>query len=197
MVMVVGTVTSVDISRIGSTDLYHCVCGRGIELVRYRRCRYPGCHAMVAYPNHYCTKHYAHEAEYLANRQRWARSHSKDYEHRYNTVTRYRNNTKSKQYQFYHTRQWQALRQQALDRDHYVCQYCGKPNSNTVDHVVPIEYDNALMTSLSNLATTCRQCHALKTKFEQKYYGTGKNSTLKKVAEIQDIPTIAKILKIK
>ena len=35
---------------------------------RVRRCRYPGCHAMVKLPDHYCREHYEHEAEYLAKR---------------------------------------------------------------------------------------------------------------------------------
>ncbi|MDN6765889.1 MAG: HNH endonuclease, partial [Lactiplantibacillus plantarum] len=33
---------------------------------RTRRCRYPNCHAMVTFPDHYCQQHYEHEAEYLA-----------------------------------------------------------------------------------------------------------------------------------
>lgn len=42
---------------------------------RVRQRRQPGGHAMVQLPDHYCAKHYEHEAEYLATRQRWARSH--------------------------------------------------------------------------------------------------------------------------
>ncbi len=207
---------------------------------RYRRCRQPGCHAIVQLPNHYCAKHHEHEAEYLANRQRWARAHSKQYQHKYNNVTRYRNDTKSKQYQFYKTRIWSVLRQQALDRDHYVCQYCGQPNSKnnvtryrndtkskqyqfyktriwsvlrqqaldrdhyvcqycgqpnskTVDHIVPIEYDQQRMASIDNLATICRECHRKKTQWEQSYYGTGQGNQLKSVPEIRKIFEIKKL----
>lgn len=158
---------------------------------RYRRCRQPGCHAMVKYPNHYCTKHFEHEAEYLANRQRWARAHGKQYQRKYNTVTRYRNDTKSKQYNFYRTRQWQELRQRTLDRDHYICQYCGQPNSKTVDHIVPIEFDQSLMASIDNLAVICRKCHRLKTDFEHQYYGTGQGNEIKNVNEVFDVNKIA------
>lgn len=163
-------------------------------MARYRRCRYPGCHAMVQLPDHYCKQHYEHEAEYRANRQRWARARSKQYQHKYNTMTRYRNSGKAMQYDFYRTKQWHNLRQQALDRDHYVCQYCGQPNSKTVDHVVPIEYDKQLMTDLGNLATTCRKCHQLKTRWEQKYYGTSAGNTLKKVLEVKNTKTIKNII---
>lgn len=158
---------------------------------RFRRCRQPGCHAMVQLPNHYCTKHFEHEAEYLANRQRWARAHGKQYQRKYNTLTRYRNDTKSKQYNFYRTRQWQDLRQRALDRDHYICQYCGQPNSKTVDHIVPIEFDESLMASIDNLAVICRKCHRLKTDFEHQYYGTGQGNEIKNVNEVFDVNKIA------
>lgn len=162
--------------------------------MRYRRCRYPGCHAMVALPDHYCKQHYDHEAEYLANRQRWARAHSTRYTYRYNTVTRNRNVIKSSQYQFYRSRQWQELRRQALDRDHYVCRYCGQPNSKTVDHIVPIEYDRSLMTDVENLATICRHCHHLKTQWEQSYYGTGMKQNAKNVPEIKNIRRIKRMM---
>ena len=157
---------------------------------RYRRCRQPNCHAMVQFPNHYCPKHFEHEAEYVANRQRWARAHSKQYQRKYNQVTRNRNDTKSTQYEFYRTTTWVRLRQQVLDRDHYVCRYCGHPNSRTVDHIVPIEYDQTKMARIDNLATICRSCHRKKTDWEQNYYGTGQSHHLKQVPEILEISKI-------
>lgn len=160
------------------------------EMPRVRRCRYPGCHAMVQLPAHYCKQHYEHEAGYQANRQRWARSHNQQYQHKYNAQTRNRNATKHDQYQFYRSRQWQRLREQALERDHYICQYCGQPNSDTVDHIVPIEYDGALKDSLDNLATICRQCHRLKTDWEHSWYGTGIDNRRKRVAELHDVLSI-------
>lgn len=162
---------------------------------RYRRCRQPNCHAMVQFPNHYCPKHFEHEAEYLANRQRWARAHSKQYQRKYNTVTRYRNDTKSEQYSFYRTKQWQDLRQRILDRDHYICRYCGQSNSKTVDHIVPIEFDQSLMADVTNLCTICRKCHRLKTQWEQSYYGTGQGHHRQDVPEIRDISKIYRLMK--
>lgn len=161
---------------------------------RFRRCRQPGCHAMVQFPHHYCSKHFEHEAEYLAKRQRWARAHGKQYQRKYNHITRYRNDVKSEQYNFYRTSTWSVLRQQALDRDHYVCQYCGQPNSKTVDHIVPIEYDQQRMASIDNLATICRRCHRAKTQWEQSYYGTGIGQELKKSPEIKEISIVKKLM---
>lgn len=158
---------------------------------RFRRCRQPGCHAMVQFPNHYCQEHFEHEAEYLASRQKWARSHDKQYQRKYNTVTRNRNDNKSKQYQFYRSKQWQGLRQQVLDRDHYTCQYCHRPNANTVDHIVPVEVNQSKRADINNLAVICRRCHREKTDWEQEYYGTGKNNKLKIVVPVTNVEIIA------
>jgi 5-methylcytosine-specific restriction endonuclease McrA len=164
------------------------------RMPRFRRCRYPGCHAMVQLPNHYCSKHFENEAEYIANRQRWARARGKQYQRKYNTVTRYRNNTKSDQYNFYRTKQWQELRQRTLDRDHYICQYCGQPNSKTVDHVVPIEFDLTSKAIINNLCTICNTCHRLKTQWERSYYGTGQGNRLKTVPAIKNIRRIKELM---
>lgn len=196
MVMVVDTIAAVDISRIVRDPIVsHLHIGVDAQAMKYRRCRYPGCHAMVALPDHYCKQHYDHEAEYLANRQRWARAHSKQYTHKYNTVTRNRNDAKSNQYQFYRSRQWQELRHQALDRDHYVCRYCGQPNSKTVDHIVPIEYDQSLMADVENLATICRRCHHLKTQWEESYYFVHRDEPNAKAVEIHDVNIVKDIIR--
>lgn len=158
---------------------------------RVRRCRQPGCHAMVAYPNHYCKQHFEHEAEYLANRQKYARAHDSSYTHKYNTVTRNRSSAKTDQYNFYRSKQWRSLRREALERDHYICQYCGKPNSKTVDHRVPFEVDPAKQADLANLDTICYACHKQKTDWEQAWYGTGKDNQIKSyVTKLTDVQTI-------
>ncbi|MGL0749762.1 HNH endonuclease [Secundilactobacillus paracollinoides] len=166
---------------------------------RVRRCRQPGCHAMVNFPDHYCQQHYEHEAEYLSSRECWARSHDKHYTHKYNTVTRNRDDTKRQQYNFYRTRQWAHLRQQVLDRDHYLCQYCkiiGKltPNSKTVDHIVPVEAQPNSKADINNLVVTCRQCHHKKTIWEQTYYGTGNGNELTNADPIENIGEIVKLM---
>ncbi len=161
---------------------------------KVRRCRYPGCHAMAAYPAHYCQEHYEHEAEYLAKRQRWARAHAQAYEHKYNTQTRNRTEGKREQYNFYRTKQWQDLRRMVLNRDSFLCRYCQQQGmvrpGNTVDHTIPYEFDPSLATSSDNLVTVCRECHRLKTQWEQSYYGTGKENSLKDVPKILDIAKI-------
>lgn len=165
---------------------------------KVRRCRQAGCHAMVDLPDHYCKQHYEHEAEYLASRQRWARSHDKHYTHKYNTVTRKRSDGKQQQYNFYRTRQWAHLRQQVLERDHYLCQYCklqGKLTpAKTVDHIVPIEFDSKLKANIDNLAVICGACHRIKTDWEQLTYGTGQGNELKEATPISDTAAVVALM---
>ena len=58
--------------------------------------------------------------KYLESRMKWARSHNKQYQHKYNTRVRNRDTSSQERYQFYRSKQWQSLRKQALERDHYL-----------------------------------------------------------------------------
>ncbi|MEL5725253.1 HNH endonuclease [Lactiplantibacillus pentosus] len=87
------------------------------------------------------------------------------------------------------------LRQQVLERDHYLCAYCKSQGvitpAKTVDHVVPIEFDETLKANIDNLAVICGSCHRAKTDWEQSYYGTGQGNELQRqVDEITDVSTI-------
>lgn len=145
---------------------------------------------MVQLPKHYCEVHKDQEREY--------KPRDKTATHRYNTVVRNRDGNKSSQYQFYRTRRWVHLRQQALERDHYICQYCQLSGvitpAKTVDHIVPVEADQGLATKLENLAVVCPSCHTKKTRFEQRYYGTGNGNELKRVIKITNIELIARMM---
>lgn len=167
---------------------------------RFRRCRQFGCHAMVKFPDHYCSEHYEHEAEYLADRQRWARSHNQQYTHKYNTKTRNRNSIKREQYSFYKTKQWSHLRQYALERDHYLCRYCRVTGivtpAKTVDHIIPIEYEAQSKADINNLAVICGKHHRIKTDWEQSYYGTGQGNSLKQVQTIKSVEAVMVLMNI-
>lgn len=64
---------------------------------------------------------------------------------------------------FYHSTAWRRIRQQALHRDHYLCQECLKSKKVTpateVHHIVPLEVDPSLGLELSNLQSLCWRCH--------------------------------------
>lgn len=64
---------------------------------------------------------------------------------------------------FYHSSEWQAVRQQVLERDHYICQVCKRAGritpATTVHHIVPLRMDYSRRLDLSNLETICKACH--------------------------------------
>lgn len=54
------------------------------------------------------------------------------------------------------TTAWRKLRKRILERDQYICQYCGN-EADTVDHV--IERSKGGTDSLDNLVAACRRCN--------------------------------------
>lgn len=64
---------------------------------------------------------------------------------------------------FYHSREWQAVRRQVLDRDNYLCQVCKRAGritpATTVHHIVPVRADWTRRLDPANLETICKTCH--------------------------------------
>jgi 5-methylcytosine-specific restriction endonuclease McrA len=52
---------------------------------------------------------------------------------------------------------WQQIRLQVLERDGFVCQYCGCANKLDVHHIIPRR--NGGLDTLDNLISYCRMCH--------------------------------------
>lgn len=77
---------------------------------------------------------------------------------------------------FYKKAVWLRLRQQALERDHHLCQECLKNKRFTpateVHHIKPAEEYPELALTLENLKSLCWACHE-KTKIRAK---SGKKS---------------------
>lgn len=71
--------------------------------------------------------------------------------------------TSLKEQGFYHKTAWRKIREQALHRDHYLCQECLSHQKITpateVHHIVPLESDPSLGLELSNLRSLCWSCH--------------------------------------
>lgn len=152
---------------------------------RVKVCRAPGCHTLVTKDSRYCPTHISLDVKY---------ERDNNYLKRYNKVVRNRDESKSSQYNFYRTRQWVHLRQQVLSNQNYLCQYCllsgvVKP-AKIVDHIVPIEFDATKQSDLNNLVVVCSACHTAKTKWEQRYYGTGAGNELKQVNPICKIDAV-------
>lgn len=66
--------------------------------------------------------------------------------------------------EFYHSPEWQAVRLQALMRDHYLCQECLRQKKITtadmVHHKKPVRLYWQLRLVLSNLESLCNYCHS-------------------------------------
>ncbi|MFP8955642.1 HNH endonuclease [Natrialbaceae archaeon A-CW3] len=65
-------------------------------------------------------------------------------------------------------RSWWAIRRQALDRDNYQCQACGRTRDDLernpdVHHITPVRQfdDPAEAHTLENVVSLCRSCHRL------------------------------------
>lgn len=57
------------------------------------------------------------------------------------------------------TRQWQKTRLIILERDGYICGYCGG-EANEVDHIIP--RDKGGTNEHSNLVAACKLCNGTK-----------------------------------
>lgn len=60
---------------------------------------------------------------------------------------------------FYLSRSWRRLRLEALQRDHYFCQRCGRRAATVVHHIIPVKERPDLKRELSNLESVCDACH--------------------------------------
>lgn len=74
---------------------------------------------------------------------------------------------------FYHKTAWRRIREQALHRDHFLCQECLRKKkivpATEVHHILPLEDYPELGLELSNLTSLCWYCHeATKHKKQEK-----------------------------
>ncbi len=110
-----------------------------------RPCAHPGCPELV--DRGYCAKH-----------QHLAQQRKADSNRHYDQNTR-----DQRARDFYQSRAWQAVRRQALIRDHGLCQDCLKEQrvtpAETVHHIVSVRDDWSLRLVLSNLLSLCFGCH--------------------------------------
>lgn len=111
-----------------------------------RPCSKPGCRNLTR--ERFCEDH-AH----IAEQQRKERNRYYD---------RYKRDKRAAA--FYKSVAWRRLREQALMRNHGLCQECLKTQKITpasmVHHKVPIKVDWSLRLRLDNLISLCDSCHS-------------------------------------
>lgn len=57
--------------------------------------------------------------------------------------------------------EWMRIRREVFERDHYICQYCGKIGGTLeVDHIIPFSKGGS--DNIENLITSCRKCNRQK-----------------------------------
>lgn len=54
---------------------------------------------------------------------------------------------------------WQKLRLAVLERDHYICAYCGR-EANEADHIIPVNAGGK--DEMGNLVAACKPCNGRK-----------------------------------
>ena len=129
------------------------------------------CHAIVPVSERYCAKHKAiHEQEWQTKKASYRRS----------KLAMAIKANKSKEYDklqrdpeavaFYHSKQWELVRNAKFAADGATCQVCGNivQDRKIVDHIKPRRLcspEQALDSS--NLWTLCYRCHFRKTRLER------------------------------
>ena len=101
-----------------------------------------------------CTNLTRNKSGYCEEHERDKAEISKQYDH-----------TRDKKYvKFYHSTEWNNVRQQALRRDKGLCQYCLREKEITyadmVHHIVEVRTDWTKRLVLSNLISLCDSCHS-------------------------------------
>lgn len=129
------------------------------------------CHRIIPIGQRYCQQHQAqHEQEWQRKKDAYRRS----------KLAQAIKASKAKQYdqterdpeatKFYHSKQWQKVRDAVYSRDLATCQVCGNvvTDRKIVDHIVPLRLCTVKQAlSSADLWTLCYRCHFRKTKLEQ------------------------------
>lgn len=134
-------------------------------------CGQLGCHRIINIGQRYCPVHQAqHEAAWKSKKDKYRQS----------KLAQAIKAQRAKQYDqterdpesvaFYHSKQWQTIRDAVYARDGATCQVCGNivQDRKIVDHIVPRRLctpEQALDSS--DLWTLCSRCHYRKTKLEK------------------------------
>lgn len=134
-------------------------------------CGQPLCHRVIPIGQRYCPEHQKqHEQEWQAKKLAYRKSKLGQAIKAQQAKQYGMNKRDPEAVAFYHSPQWQRVRDYVYARDGATCQVCGNviTDRKIIDHVVPRRLctpEQALDSS--NLWTLCYKCHYRKTKLEQ------------------------------
>lgn len=134
-------------------------------------CGEPGCHHIIPIGQRYCPQHQAeHEQTWQAKKNEYRRSKLAQAIKEQKAKTYDQTERDPAATAFYHSKQWQAVRDYVYSRDLATCQVCGNvvQDRKIVDHIIPRRLlSNSDTLNSANLWTLCPKCHYRKTKLEQ------------------------------
>lgn len=137
--------------------------------MRVHRCGQQGCMKHISTKYRYCPEHYQlHHQAYLERKQlidSKTNNHKQEANRNYDKLQRDPERTA-----FYHSKQWQTVRDYVYSRDMATCQACGNvvTDRKIVDHIIPLRLLNSAdKLDTGDLWVLCGRCHNNKTKLEQ------------------------------
>lgn len=71
---------------------------------------------------------------------------------------------------FYNSKEWRALREYVMAKNHFLCIQCTLVPADVVDHIIPIEVDWSLRLDVNNCQPLCHACHNKKTADDKRKY---------------------------
>lgn len=134
-------------------------------------CGEPLCHQIIPIHERYCHKHQKqHDAEWQAKKDEYRRSKLGKAIKASKTRAYDQTERDPQAVAFYHSKQWQSVRDYVYSRDMATCQSCGNviTDRKIIDHIIPRRLCSPKEAlDSNNLWTLCYKCHYRKTKLEQ------------------------------
>lgn len=144
-----------------------------VYLMRLKHCNWRGCTRLVKQGVDFCDEHkqmnLQRKQNYLKQRDK-VKSTAKGRQLKQARMAHYNAVTRDPQANsFYHSVQWQHMRDYVYSRDMGICQVCGNAvtDRKIVDNIHPLKVAPDEKLNKDNLWVLCYRCHNIKTQLEQ------------------------------
>lgn len=141
--------------------------------MRLKHCNWRGCTRLVNQGTDFCDEHKQMDLQrkqaYISQRDK-VKSTTKGKQLANAHMAHYNHTTRDPEANaFYHSVQWQRMRDYVYSRDMATCQVCGNAvtDRKIVDHIHPLKASPDEKLDKDNLWTLCYRCHNIKTQLEE------------------------------
>ena len=141
--------------------------------MRLKHCNWRSCQRLIPMGADFCDEHkqadLARKQNYIKQRDK-VKSTTKGRQLAASHMAHYNATTRDPEANtFYHSVQWQHMRDYVYSRDMGMCQVCGNAvtNRKIVDHIHPLKVAPNEKLDKDNLWTLCYRCHNIKTQLEE------------------------------